>query len=52
MREGTNVHLWLIHVDIWHEPIQYCEAITRQSKINKLKKQHEGYTWMYFILAT
>ena len=51
-RERTNVHLWLIHADTWRKPIQYCEAITRQSKINKFKKQYEGYTWMYFILAT
>ena len=26
-REGTHVYLWLIHVEIWQEPIQYCKAI-------------------------
>ena len=26
-REGTYVYLWLIHVDVWQKPIQYCEAI-------------------------
>ena len=23
-REGTHVYLWLIHVDIWQKPTQYC----------------------------
>ena len=23
-REGPYVHLWLIHVDIWQKPTQYC----------------------------
>ena len=23
-REGTYVYLWLIHVDIWQKPTQYC----------------------------
>ena len=26
-REGTYVHLWLIHVDVWQKPTQYCKAI-------------------------
>ena len=34
-REGTYVCLWLIHVDIWHKPTQYCKAIILQLKINK-----------------
>ena len=32
-REETYVHLWLIHVDIWQKPTQYCKAIIFQSKI-------------------
>ena len=28
--EGTYVYLWLIHVDIWEKPTQYCKAITLQ----------------------
>ena len=32
-REGTYVHLWLIHVDIWQKPTQYCKAIILQLKI-------------------
>ena len=34
-REGTQVYLQLIHVDIWQKPTQYCRAITLQLKINK-----------------
>ena len=33
-REGTYVYLWLIHVDIWQKPTQYCKAIILQLKIN------------------
>ena len=33
-REGTYVYLWLIHVDVWQKPTQYCKAIILQLKIN------------------
>ena len=33
-REGTDVHLWLIHVDAWQKSKQYCKAIIFQLKIN------------------
>jgi len=36
--EGAYVYLWLIHVDIWRNPSQYCEVIVLQLKI-KLKKE-------------
>ena len=29
-REGTYVHLWLIHVAVWQKPTQYWKAITFQ----------------------
>ena len=32
--EGTWVNLWLIHVDVWQKPMQYCKAIILQLKIN------------------
>ena len=25
-REGTYVYPWLIHVDVWQKPEQYCKA--------------------------
>ena len=34
-REGTYVYLWLIHVDVWQKPTQYCKAIIIQLKMNK-----------------
>ena len=36
--------LWLILVDVWQRPIQYCKAIILQLKINfkKLKNSHSG----------
>ena len=23
----THVHLWLIHIDVWQKPSQYCKVI-------------------------
>ena len=31
---GTPVYLWLIHVDAWQKPSQYCKVIILQ--LNKL----------------
>ena len=37
---GAHVHLWLIHVNVWQKPLQYCKIISLQLKsINKLKKR-------------
>ena len=37
---GTHVNPWLIHVNVWQKPLQYCEAISLQLiKING-KKNH------------
>ena len=37
---GTYVHPWLIHVNVWQKPLQYCKIISLQLKsINKLKKR-------------
>ena len=29
---GTHVHLWLIHVNVWQKPPQYCKVISFQLK--------------------
>ena len=34
-REGIYIHLWLIHVDVWQKPTQYCKVIILQLKIQK-----------------
>ena len=36
--EETHVNLWMIHVDVWQKPMQYCKAFILQLKINFLKK--------------
>ena len=38
-REGTDVYLWLIHVDVWQRPTQYYKAIFPQLKRKVLKNQ-------------
>ena len=35
---GTPVNSWLIHVNIWQKPLQYCKVISVQLiKINEKK---------------
>ena len=39
MEWGTHVYPWLIHVNVWQKPLQYCKVISLQLKlINYLKK--------------
>ena len=35
-KEGTYEHLWLIHVDVWQKPTQFCKAIILQLKKKSL----------------
>ena len=43
---GTHVHPWLIHVNVWQKPSQYCKVISLQlNKFRKLK-----CTWDLFCL--
>ena len=35
---GTHVNPWLIHVNVWQKPLQYCKVISLQViKINEKK---------------
>ena len=37
-RWGTHVNLWLIHINVWEKPLQYCKVISLQLiKINEKK---------------
>ena len=36
---GTHVNPWLIHVNVWQKPLQYCKVITLQ--LIKKKKERE-----------
>ena len=29
---GTHVHPWLIYVNVWQKPLQYCKLISHQLK--------------------
>ena len=35
---GTHVYPWLIHVNIWEKPPQYCKVIGLQLKLKINKK--------------
>ena len=35
---GTDVHPWLIHVNVWQKPLQYCKVISLQLKLKKKRK--------------
>ena len=39
---GTHIHPWLIHVNVWQKPPQYCKVIGHQLKFLKIKKLHTG----------
>jgi len=48
-KEGTYEYLWLIHVDVWQKPAQYCKAIILQLKFfKKLKKKIELILYSFF----
>ena len=41
---GTHVNPWLIHVNVWQKPLQYCKVISPQlikitEKKNKRRKK-------------
>ena len=37
---GTHVNPWLIQVNVWQKPLQYCEVISLQLiKINEKKRK-------------
>ena len=39
IRLGIHVNPWLIHVNVWQKPLQYCKVISLQLiKINEKQK--------------
>ena len=52
-REGQDgehpVHPWLIHVNVWQKPPQYCKVISLQFK--KRKKEMQGSAGKWFLSA-
>ena len=42
---GTHVNLWLIHFNVWQNPLQYCKVINLQL-IKKIKiKKKDLFIW-------
>ena len=39
---GTHVHPWLIHVNVWQKPLQYCKVISLQLKKIKQRKEKKN----------
>ena len=38
---GAHVNPWLIHVNVWEKPLQYCKVISLQLiKINEKKNRY------------
>ena len=47
---GIHVTPWLIHVNVWQKPLQYCKVISLQLiKINEKKKR---WGWWWWCLVT
>ena len=44
---GIHVYPWLIHVNVWREPLQCCEGVSLQL-INKKKKIQSPKNWAPF----
>ena len=42
---GTHVHPWLIHVNIWQKPPQYCKVISLQLKLILKKDSKLSSAW-------
>ena len=51
---GTHVNPWLIHVNVWQKPLQYCKVISLQLiKKNKIKcKKSKKNKNKFIILYT
>ena len=48
---GTYVYLWLIHVNIWQKPAQYCTTIILQLKINEKVTSVYLMTFKFFVVV-
>ena len=51
---GRLIHilLWLIHVDVWQKPTEYCKAIILQLKINKKRKPPFGFSYRVVVIIS
>ena len=43
-RIGAHVNPWLIHINVWQKPLQYCKVISLQIiYINEKKKRIDAF---------
>ena len=42
----THVNPWLIHVNVWQKPLQYCKVISLQLKCLKKEKKKRKMVMM------
>ena len=51
---GTHVNPWLIHVNVWQKPLQYCKVISLQLiKVNGTKNlKKKGITFQIKYLKS
>ena len=47
---GTHVNPWLIHFNVWQNPLQYCKVISLQLIKNKERKKSSGDFGRVFLL--
>ena len=45
---GTDVHPWLIHVNVWQKPLRYCKVISRGGR--RVQDGEHVYTYRGFTL--
>ena len=48
---GTHVNPWLIHVNVWQNPLQYCKVISLQLiKTNEKKKKNQNVPFEWQLI--
>ena len=48
---GTHVNPWLIHVNVWQKPLQYCKVISLQLiKTNGKKRKKKLFDSIFDVL--
>ena len=50
---GTHVNPWLIHVNVWQKPLQYCKVINLQLiKINEKNAKKKKVIFQFVVSHT
>ena len=53
VQKHWHVNPWLIHVNVWQKPLQYCKVISLQLiKINEGKKKSIDYSVLTFLYSS